>query len=485
MNNNYKEMKIEDFLNTLETNENGLTSQEALKRLVRYGKNELPKKKKDSIFKIFIGELIDPIVLLLLVAIIASLIASEYIDALAIFLIVLIDLILGTYQENKARQTIESLAKLVPENVKVKRNGKEILINATDLTIGDYVFLESGDKISADMRLIEVHNFSANESILTGESVAIFKSSNAGEDNLIYAGTSVQSGRGIGIVTSIGINTEIGKIATTLNETKEEKSPLAIRVNKFSKQISLLIGLLAIILTIVLSLKGMPFTEIVVSVIALSVSAMPEGLPLALTMALTIASNKMAKKNVIVKKLNYVESLGSTTVIASDKTGTLTVNEQTAKKILLPNNMEYDIEGSGYHIDGKVIGNNLEYASKIAKLGVINNEAKFSEEEQIGDSIDIAFLVLGEKLKVKTDDIDIIDTIPYESENKYSAVFYKHNDKTYCTIKGSLETVMAFCNRIDFMDSFNENVIEKQNEELSSNGYRVLEIGRASCRERV
>ena len=476
MNNNYKEMKIEDFLNTLETNENGLTSQEALKRLVRYGKNELPKKKKDSIFKIFIGELIDPIVLLLLVAIIASLIASEYIDALAIFLIVLIDLILGTYQENKARQTIESLAKLVPENVKVKRNGKEILINATDLTIGDYVFLESGDKISADMRLIEVHNFSANESILTGESVAIFKSSNAGEDNLIYAGTSVQSGRGIGIVTSIGINTEIGKIATTLNETKEEKSPLAIRVNKFSKQISLLIGLLAIILTIVLSLKGMPFTEIVVSVIALSVSAMPEGLPLALTMALTIASNKMAKKNVIVKKLNYVESLGSTTVIASDKTGTLTVNEQTAKKILLPNNMEYDIEGSGYHIDGKVIGNNLEYASKIAKLGVINNEAKFSEEEQIGDSIDIAFLVLGEKLKVKTDDIDIIDTIPYESENKYSAVFYKHNDKTYCTIKGSLETVMAFCNRIDFMDSFNENVIEKQNEELSSNGYRVLAI---------
>ena len=476
MNNDYKGMKIEEVLNALETSNNGLSSQEALRRLTAYGKNELPKKKKDSIFKIFIGELIDPIVLLLLVAIIASLIAGEYIDALAIFLIVLIDLILGTYQENKAKETIESLAKLVPESVKVKRDGKEILISANDLTIGDYVYLESGDKISADMRVIDAHNLSINESILTGESVAIFKSSKYAEDNLVYAGTSVQSGRGIGIVTSIGIATEIGKIATTLNETKEEKSPLTIRVNKFSKQISLLIGLLAVILVIVLSLKGMPFTEILVSVIALSVSAMPEGLPLALTMALTIASNKMAKKNVVVKKLNYVESLGSTTVIASDKTGTLTVNEQTAKKIMLPNNLEYNIEGSGYHIDGQVIGSNIEYATKIAKLGVINNEAKFSEKEPIGDSIDIAFLVLGEKLNIKINDIDVIDTIPYESENKYSAVFYKQNDKTYCTIKGSLETVMAFCNRIDFMTDFNKDIIVKQNEELSSNGYRVLAI---------
>ena len=476
MNSNYNEMNEYELLDYLETTHDGLTNQEALKRLVEYGKNELPKKKKESIIKIFFNELIDPIVILLLVAIIASLIAGEYIDALAIFLIALIDLILGTYQENKAKETIESLSKLVPEKVKVKRNGKEILIDATNLTIGDYVYLESGDKVSADMRLIETHNFSANESILTGESIAVFKSSRDKENNVVYAGTSVQSGRGIGIVTSIGTATEIGKIATTLNETKEEKSPLTIRVNKFSKQISILIGILAIILAIVLTIKGMPFTDILVSVIALSVSAMPEGLPLALTMALTIASNKMSKKKVVVKKLNYVESLGSTTVIASDKTGTLTVNEQTAKKILLPNNLEYDIEGTGYHVDGKIIGSNIEYAKEIARLGVINNEAKFSEEEPIGDSIDIAFLVLGEKLNIKINDVDIIDTIPYESENKYSAVFYEQNDNTYCTIKGSLETVLSFCNNIDFLDSFDKDIIIKQNEELSSNGYRVLAI---------
>ena len=167
--------------------------------------------------------------------------------------------------------------------------------------------------------------------------------------------------------------------------------------------------------------------EIFLSVDALSVSAMPEGLPLALTMALTIASNKMAKKNVVAKKLYSIESLGSCTVIASDKTGTLTVNEQTAKKIILPNGREYMVTGSGYSTNGSVVGEKIEDAKEIIKLGVINNEAKFTKSERIGDSIDIAFLVLGEKMKTKTDDIKVLEIIPYESDNKYSAVFYEKN----------------------------------------------------------
>lgn len=491
--NRYYSMTIDEILKKIQVDENGLSTKEANKREEKYGLNELPKKKKDSIFKIFFTELLDPIVLLLVIAIISSLTVGEIIDAIAIFMIVLIDLIIGTYEENKANVTAEALSKLVPENVKVVRDGKETVIDSKELTIGDYVYLESGDKISADMRIIESHNFTVDESILTGESTTIEKNKKTlpnkdiaihSQSNMLFAGTNVVTGRAKAIVTRVGIKTEIGQIADTMNKTIEEKSPLTIRVEGFSKQISILIIILAIFLTILLISKGLSFQEILVSVIALAVSAMPEGLPLALTMALTIASNKMAKQKVVTKKLYSVESLGSCTVIASDKTGTLTVNEQTAKKILLPNNLEYEITGSGYNIDGNVVGQKLIYAKEIAKLGVINNEAKFTTKEHIGDSIDIAFLVLGEKMKSKIDNIEILETIPYESANKYSAVFYKEKGETYCTIKGSLEVVTSFCNKTNLTTKFEKKHLEDQNERLSSDGYRVIAIANGKIKEK-
>ena len=491
--NRYYAMTQDEIFKRFQVDESGLSTREATKRLNKYGKNELPKKEKDSILKIFLMELVDPIVLLLIVAIIASFIVGEVVDALAIIFIVLVDLIIGTYEENKANTTVEALASLVPEKVKVNRDGKEILIDSKELTVGDYVYLESGDKISADLRLIEAHNFTVDESILTGESITIEKNAKMlankelaihSQTNMVFAGTSVVTGRARAIVVGVGLNTEICKIASTLNETVEEKSPLTIRIDKFSKEISILIGILSVILAILLFSKGLPFHEVLVSVIALAVSAMPEGLPLALTMALTIASNKMAKRKVVAKKLNYVESLGSCTVIASDKTGTLTVNEQTAKKIILPNDLEYAISGSGYSVNGEVAGTKLSYAKEIAKLGVINNEAKFSKTEQIGDSIDIAFLVLGEKMKTKINDIEIIETIPYESANKYSAVFYKKDGETYCTIKGSLEVVMSYCNKINLKKDFSPIKIEEQNEALSSDGYRVIALANGKIKEK-
>lgn len=492
--NRYYSMSVEEIYRKFQTGEEGLTTKEATKRIEKYGTNELPKKEKDSILKIFFTELLDSIVLLLLVAIAASIFVGEYVDAIAIFFIVLVDLIIGTYEENKANNTIEALAKLVPEKVKVERDGKEILCDSKDITVGDFIYLESGDKISADIRLVESHNFTVDESILTGESLSVEKNSKmlanktlaiTSQTNILFAGTSVVTGRAKGVVIGVGLNTEIGKIANTINNTKEEKSPLTIRVEKFSKQISVLIAILSIILAILLYLKGIKPEEILVSVIALAVSAMPEGLPLALTMALTIGSNKMAKNKVVAKKLYSVESLGSCTVIASDKTGTLTVNEQTAKKIVLPNGLEYLVSGSGYSVNGSVTGEKLDLASEVIKLGVINNEAKFNEKEAIGDSIDIAFLVLGEKMKTKIDDIEIIETIPYESANKYSAVFYKKGKETYCTVKGSLEVVTSLCTSINLKKDFNLNTLEEQNEALSSDGYRVIAIanGRIEAKE--
>ena len=486
--------KTEEIYKSLNTGLDGLTESQVNERISKYGKNTLPKKKKDSVFKIFLSEFKDPITLLLVFAVIASFIAGEVIDGIAIILIVLVDVIMSTYQENKANTTAESLEKLVKVKTTVVRGGKIVEIDSEDLTIGDFVLLDSGDKISADLRIVECHNLMVDESILTGESLQVEKTSevilkdNASiteQTNMLFAGTSVVTGRAKAIVVKIALDTEIGKIASSINEAKEEKSPLTIRVEKFSKQISLLVLVVAAIITVIMLIKGVPHHEIFLSVIALAVSAMPEGLPLALTMALTIGSNKMAKKNVIVRKLNSVESLGSCTVIASDKTGTLTVNEQTAKKIVLPNNQEYEITGTGYEITGEVLGENLEYAKEIAMLGTLNNEASINGKERLGDSIDIAFLVLGKKMNVDTHRIKVLEMIPYESENKYSAVFYEIDNEVYCTVKGSLEKVKEFSKNINLTkEKISSKLLDEQNESLAKDGYRVIALANGKIKRK-
>lgn len=484
----YYNQSREEIENQLNTSSYGLKESEILERVQKYGNNILPKKETESIFKIFLNEFKDPMIVLLLCAIIISFIVGELIDGIAIIFIVFVDAIVGTYQENKANHSVESLTRLVASKVKVVRDGVVKEISAEELTIGDYVLLESGDKISADMRIVETENLMVDESILTGESEQVHKISEviteenvliADQVNMAFSGTTVVKGRAKAIVVRIGIHTEVGKIADSLTHSEGEKSPLTIRVEKLSKQISILILVIAIFITILLIVKDVPYHEIFLSVIALAISAMPEGLPLALTMALTIASNKMAKQNVIVRKLKSAESLGSCTVIASDKTGTLTVNEQTAKKILLPNGRLYEISGNGFDISGKVEGESTQLALEIGLLGVINNESEINGENFVGDSIDIAFQVLGKKLKVQSDHIHKIEMIPYESENKYSALFYEKDGDIYCTVKGSLEVVQSFCQDVDF------DLLKQQNESLAKDGYRVIALanGKISAKE--
>lgn len=479
----YYTKEIEEVMKEFQTSEDGLTSDQAKELLVKNDKNELPKPKQDSIIKLFFDQFKNPIELILVVTVILSFVAGETIDAIALIFIIMVDVLMGTYQEWKARKDAESLINMIKSTTRVMRDGKEIEIESSELVVGDLILLESGDKISADARIIECHNFQVDESALTGESLNEVKSTEVLEEktplgdrsNMVFAGTAVTTGRAHAIVVATALNTEIGKIADKVTNTKEEKSPLTIRTEKFSKQISLIIIIVAIITTFVLIAKDYAWNEIFLCVIALSVSAMPEGLPLALTMALTVASTRMAKKNVIVKKLNAVESLGSCTVIASDKTGTLTVNEQTAKEILLADGSNYKISGTGYNDKGYVTamdGADMKKAEHIALLGAINNEAHLEKQkngkwESFGDSIDIAFLSLAEKLKV-TDKPKIIESIPYESENQYSAVFYEKDGETYCTVKGSLEKIMAFSEK-------NEKY-EKQNIDLTSKGYRVIAI---------
>lgn len=492
MKNKYYLINKNDVIGEFKSNlDVGLSNDEIEKRQKKYGLNVLPRKEGDSFIKIFFKGILDPIVILLLFTIVLSLIIGEYIDSIVIFFIVLLDLLLGAISEYQANKNALGLMNLIHYDTMVIRNGIKKRIDSSELVPGDIVFLESGDKISCDMRIIESSNLEVDESILTGESVSVFKNSNIIDKevsvsercNMLYAGTTVTKGRGVAIVVACGIHTELGSIATGVMEIKEEKSPLMIRINKLSKQITLLILVVALIIFVVLLIKGFPITDIFMSVVALSVSAMPEGLPLALTMALTITSGKMIKNNVIVKKLYYVEALGSCSVIATDKTGTLTVNEQTAKVLLLPNGNTYEVSGVGYKNNGEVLKVDLENKSLIDKIilnGKLNNEAiKDKKNHYYGDSIDKAFKILGEKAHIYSDEYVELKKIPYESENKYSALFYQYNGNNYCTVKGSIDVILSFC---DFMEidgkkvPIDKKILNKQNEELAEKGYRVIAL---------
>lgn len=492
MKKDFEYLDSKKVLKELKSSLNGLSEKEAKSRIKTYGLNELPKEKEKSVFQIFLSAINDPIIYVLVVAAILSFIVGEYLDGFAIIFIIMVDAVVSTVQEIKAEKNSEALKDLIKVKVKVVRENKHYEIDSSYLVPGDIIIVEPGTKVSSDARIINSNNLTVDESVLTGESIGVAKSSDSsslGDDSkkcMIYAGTSVLTGRAIAVVTATGIDTEVGKIAEKVTSTEESKSPLTIRMEKFSKQITLMIIGISILIGCVLIYKQYYFMDIFLAVVALAVSAMPEGLPLSLTLALTIGSNKMAKRNVIVKKLNSVESLGSCTVIASDKTGTLTVNEQTAKKIVMSNGEAFEIDGNGYNDIGKVIpvgDSNIANAKYIATLGVVNNESMLEKVkgkwDKFGDSIDIAFLALGRKLGIKSSEFKKVSDIPYESENKYSAVFYKIDNDVLCTAKGSVEVILDFCN-YSYEDGekvkLDREKILKQNEELASNGYRVIAI---------
>ena len=478
----YYNEDIDKVYEKLNSNSRGLDIDDADKRLRDNGKNILPHKKRPSFLKLYLDEFKSPIEIILVFTVIVSFLVGEVVDGCVIIFIILVDTIMGAYQENRALKSAEGLNNMLKDKCKVLRNNKEYNIDSELIVVGDIIVLESGDRINADARIIDATNLQVDESILTGESHNIVKDNKiigsdtilAERKNMLYAGCNVITGRARAIVTETGINTEIGKIFKQVVDTEEEKTPLTIRMEKFSKQISIIIIIIAIISGIILYINGYKPSGIFLSVVALAISAMPEGLPLSLTMALTIASNKMSKKNVIVKNLNSVEALGSCTVIASDKTGTLTVNEQTARKIILKNGEEIQVTGTGYNDNGEVIISNKENeeeVNRLINLCALNNEAHFTKKgnkfSYFGDSIDIAFLVINSKIKTHFD-YKQEKMISYESEKQYSAVFYKDNGKLKCSVKGSLEKVMEL--------SKGQEEYIKQNEALSKEGYRVIAV---------
>lgn len=506
---NWHALGINDVFKKLNSSKVGLDSQEVDRRQQRFGLNILPSKKAPSIFAIFFRQFLDPLIYVLIAAgLIAVLLAlkeeqPDFTDAFFIFGAILLDALIGTWQESKAEKSAIALQKFLKVKAWVKRHGAEKEVSADDLVVGDIVYLSSGDKVPADLRLFYVKNLLVDESFLTGESRSVEK--NIGRIkkntelskrvNMAYAGSAVSSGRAWGVVVETGLNTEVGQIAKIISSSEKTKTPLIIRMEKFSKKISIIALFLCLLLAVVSILKGMSYIKVFPLVVALAISAIPEGLPVALTVALSVATSRMSKRNVIVRKLTAVEGLGSCTVIASDKTGTLTVNQQTAKLIHLFSGEKIEIEGQGYNGIGSLIGQKnfnsetKEAVAEMIKNSVLANEGKLWRAKKVwhsqGDSIDIAFLAMayraGFDVKEINNSVEHLLGVSYESENKYSAKIYKDNnsDLIKIAVKGSVDTILNFCSYQGLeknSQKINREEIRKEADHLASLGYRVLAV---------
>ncbi|MFO7719376.1 MAG: HAD-IC family P-type ATPase [Gillisia sp.] len=491
-------MEDSAIFDTLKASKVGLSPEEVKSRRETYGENKLPEGKKVTILAIILHQLLNPLIYILIAAAIASVAIGEAKDAIFIFLVIVINSAIGTYQEYSAEKSAATLQKLLRIKANVRREGKQLSIPSEELVPGDVVLLETGIKVPADIRIIESSGLEMDESLLTGESVSVKKqigtlAENLGiaeRKNMAFAGSTVLYGRGWGVVVSTGLESEVGKISMHVTGSESAKPPLVQRMEKFIQQIGILIIVLSLIIGVMLHFQGLALMDIFFFVVALAVSAIPEGLPVALTVVLSIAGKRMAKRKVIVRKLNSVESLGSCTVIASDKTGTLTVNEQTAKRVILPDGSIFNIEGEGYNGDGTVFRENepeREIAfsenrelQKICRIAVCANEASLTKEDNKwvhhGDSMDVALLGMSYKfgLNPVSAEKDQPDLIPYESERKFSAAFCENAN---IDLKGAVETVLDFCDTMSIDGSpveLDRDLILEQADKLAKQGYRVL-----------
>ncbi|QED38697.1 HAD-IC family P-type ATPase [Antarcticibacterium arcticum] len=500
--NSWHDKDIAQILVELKTSAQGLSQDEVKKRLFQYGENRLPAGVRMTLVQIILHQLLNPLIFILVLAAIASVAIGEVEDAIFIFLVIFINSALGAYQEFKAEKSASALQQLLKIKARVLRNGKGKEIPSEEVVPGDIILLESGIKVPADLRLLEANNLEIDESFLTGESIAAKKrlgtlKNQCGvpeRSNMAFAGSTVMNGRGRGVAVNTGILTEVGKISRNVTESKSAKPPLVQRMDKFIAQIGIFLLVVSLIVGTLLYLQGMELIGIFFVVVALAVSAIPEGLPVALTVALSIATKRMAKRNVIVRKLNSVESLGSCTVIASDKTGTLTVNEQTAKIILLPDGSLFHVAGQGYNGNGNVnsekdplrpvLYSERSELYRICRTAVFANEALLVNNgetwEHAGDSMDVALLGLSYKLGLVPEEMcageNTVIKIPYESQNKFSAAIC-HNEKVNIELKGAVETVLDFCDSmlVNGIPSplLRENILALA-EKTAMQGFRVL-----------
>ncbi len=494
------------LLEQLETGDGGLTQTEAEKRLKQYGLNRLPEAEAPPLWLIFFRQFQSPFVYILLVAALMSLLIKEWIDAGFIFGVLCLNAVIGTIQEWKAEKSAKALQQLLQIRATVERNGRIIETGAENVVPGDIVWLESGNRVPADVRLLMAHGLEINESLLTGESLAVTKDACWQEEaqvpigdrlNMGHAGTIVIRGRGKGLVVATGMKTEVGRIAKSMMGTGQGKPPLMVRMEKFSQMLAWVVmiaigvvGLLGVLI------KGYGVMSMFMFGIALAVAVIPEGLPVALTIALAIGTNRMARRGVIVRRLAAVEGLGSCTLIASDKTGTLTCNELTVREIRLPDGAALKVSGHGFAPRGQVtLGeknvssiNPPEGLEELLRTAVLCNEADLHmmDGEWIfrGDPTDIALLSLGEKMGREREkllnEFPQVNQIPFEPEYQFSASYHKKPEgECLVCVKGSPERVISMCGGTEE----DKKRFLRTAEDMASRGFRVLGLAVGSSPE--
>jgi magnesium-transporting ATPase (P-type) len=493
----------EEVLQQLQSSPEGLTGDEASQRLEKFGPNTLPAPEPPTLLDVIIHQFTSPLIYILLVAGAVAILIGEYTDATFIFIVILLNASIGTFQEWRAEQSAAALQSLLKIKARVRRQGKEESVEAESLVPGDIVLLESGDRVPADLRLLYVKNLEVDESFLTGESVAVSKGLKPVEADapvserasMTYAGSTVTSGRGVGVVIATGTQTEMGLIANTVAEAKTAKPPLVIRMEQFARNIGIIVVFASILLGFIGYLQGMDLSEVFFLAVALAVSAIPEGLPVALTVALSLATSRMAQRNVIVRRLAAVESLGSCTAIASDKTGTLTVNRQTARHIYLPGDELLAVSGEGYVPEGEVTAESGEalpdavtaQLERFAQAAIVVNEANLRSEDgewsYHGDAVDVALLTLGYKLGLDPEAIrseaETISELPFESDRRYSAKAYRAGNGLQVAAKGAAEAILLFCQEMLTREGevpIDTEAIEQEVLNLTAKGYRVLAV---------
>ncbi|MEK6946600.1 MAG: cation-translocating P-type ATPase [Nanoarchaeota archaeon] len=455
---------IEQVLKELNTSSNGLTQQEADARLKQHGFNELKEGKKISPLEIFISQFKSIVVWILIAATVISAFLGEYVDAIVIFSIIILIALLGFFEEYRAEKAIEALKKLASLMATVLRDGQKKEIDAKELVPGDVIVLQTGDKVPADARLIEVFNLQTQEAALTGESQAVKKNisqleektSIADRHNIVFSSTIVVSGRAKAVVIATGMQSEIGKIAKMIEEVKPEPTPL----QKDMDQLGKFIGTITLIIAALVFATGMlarhsNWIDMLLVSVSLAVAAIPEALPAVVTISLALGTQKMLKRNALIRRLPSVETLGSTTVICTDKTGTLTANQVTVKKLYV-NGKIIDATGVGYGTKGSFLYKNKpvrpEEIELLLRIGILNNNSEIKEGKVIGDPTEAALIVSAAKLGLIKEDFDIeyrrIDEIEFTSERKMMTTIHGHHGENISYVKGAPEVVLNLCNSV-------------------------------------
>ena len=474
---------VEGVMSELNVSSNGLTKAEVEKRREQYGFNELQEGGKKTIFQVFIDQFKDLLVIILIGAAVISMFLGNIESALVIFAVIILNAVLGTVQHVKAEQSLNSLKALSSPIARVQRDGMKMEIPSREVMVGDILFLEAGDYISADGRIIENYSIQVNESSLTGESESVVKITDAIDEdnvsigdkkNMVFAGSLVTYGRAAVVVTGIGMSTELGKIATLLENTQEKKTPLQVNLDDFGKKLAIVILVICALIFGLNMYRGYELIDSFMFAVALAVAAIPEALSSIVTIVLALGTQKMAKENAIIRKLQAVEGLGSVSIICSDKTGTLTQNKMTVKNAYV----------DGKIIDSDKLDNDKVLEKRLLLMGLLCSDAISSGDKEIGDPTEIALTNLGKVHNIK--ELEVRETykrvreIPFDSDRKLMSTLNNIDDKLTMITKGALDVLLKRCASIETSEGIRELTeqdrkdIEKVNENFSKNGLRVL-----------